>query len=963
MGFLLILALLIIIVWAANRNGKKTKSTPNTPEMQRLNQQWIDFIATYAASVTSAKEKTLLRHMLEDIRHQGLGEPSEALGNAVAAAAVVNSDSVTEAPVFVPNLNPVIPTASTSTPIDNATLLLYFGAFLFVASVGLFIGFGGASGILRAVAVLFVMIVMYTGGIWLYKNRPKLQQAGMTFVGIGIVIAPLVGLGFYNYVFDHQHGSVIWMVTSMLCLGLYLHALVTIKKPLLSYLLIFTFLSLFESSISVISAPIYYMGWGLAAVGIGLQLLNLWRGYWPELKESSRQSSLVLLPLSILVSIVMVPSHGAGQLGIALLLAAAFYGLQAFTTKDKEQEESAVATQVLSVAAVACLAYSSSHNYEVTAFAVLAINIVQVFILAAFKVSSRLWQNFSSVLMLSGGVAILLSITHPTAMLATTAGLTFSSLAIWVRQKRAEAYAIAALSFVSLPFIYSLQIEVPVLSASVQTGLAALALLVVLVSYLMQYKASHRRAGWLAAAQVSYFISALAVLTSSYFGSPLLCLAVAVGIVASLAILAERDHTTEWAEVAGALLAVPLIRAWSDSSILLLSITVVLATVLILALRYRKESLRWESTALWLLTPLILGHSSLGQHWKPSVYAAAYLVVMFVLIFSRAIARGVVLFSTNRVLASYARNASLSYVVGYVIAAGAAVAYSATSANSHVYTTAILVLLIVTTLYVSRYIEKRTDTLILIPALAQATLLSLIQPWTNTAHLNTFLVSSSVLALGSYWAVLTYESSTDKKHSPKDLLETCLVTLFITPFAVVFVGHTTWPMPFGLLAAALATFYHVRDFKQDYRELAGVLVSLSVAWLFQLAGVHQLQAYTHIGVATLAIYAYWRAQLGQVEMSDNYLKAMLALATVPLALQALGGSAGGLYGWWLLLEQIVFMLLGMAIKKRFVTLWGLYVAVADVLYQLRHLGWAALTLLATFLIGLALYQLQKHSDK
>lgn len=59
------------------------------------------------------------------------------------------------------------------------------------------------------------------------------------------------------------------------------------------------------------------------------------------------------------------------------------------------------------------------------------------------------------------------------------------------------------------------------------------------------------------------------------------------------------------------------------------------------------------------------------------------------------------------------------------------------------------------------------------------------------------------------------------------------------------------------------------------------------------------------------------------------------------------------------------MLLGMTIRDSFVTRWGLYAAVAAVLFQLRGLGWAALAFLAIFIIGLALYRLQKAdaSDK
>jgi hypothetical protein len=89
---------------------------------------------------------------------------------------------------------------------------------------------------------------------------------------------------------------------------------------------------------------------------------------------------------------------------------------------------------------------------------------------------------------------------------------------------------------------------------------------------------------------------------------------------------------------------------------------------------------------------------------------------------------------------------------------------------------------------------------------------------------------------------------------------------------------------------------------------------------------------------------------------------MLVTATVPLTLQAVGSPAGGLYGWWLLLEQVGFIILGMSIAKKFVTKWGLYTAVGAVLYQLRDLGWAALTVLALFLIGLAVYKIQKNND-
>jgi hypothetical protein len=43
-------------------------------------------------------------------------------------------------------------------------------------------------------------------------------------------------------------------------------------------------------------------------------------------------------------------------------------------------------------------------------------------------------------------------------------------------------------------------------------------------------------------------------------------------------------------------------------------------------------------------------------------------------------------------------------------------------------------------------------------------------------------------------------------------------------------------------------------------------------------------------------------------------------------------------------------------------MWGLYVALGAVLYQLRNLGWAALSFLALFVIGMAIYRLLRSSD-
>jgi hypothetical protein len=165
------------------------------------------------------------------------------------------------------------------------------------------------------------------------------------------------------------------------------------------------------------------------------------------------------------------------------------------------------------------------------------------------------------------------------------------------------------------------------------------------------------------------------------------------------------------------------------------------------------------------------------------------------------------------------------------------------------------------------------------------------------------------------------------------------------------------------MVAGLVTLHAAWRLQQAAREAAGTVVVVGLVWLLWQLGIHNVQVYTHVFAALAGLYAYWRYRRGESSEGYSYLLLMLLTASVPLAWQVLAGQGGGLYGWWFIGEQIAIMLLGMAISNRLVTRWGLYASVAAVLYQLRVLPWLSLSLLAIFLIGLAVYQLQKQGDK
>lgn len=937
MVVVLLIALLAVLIWGWQRHGGGRSDTE--VQLAQRNQQWTNFIAAYLSVAKSPAEKAIVQRMLDDVARQNLGQVEKHL--PTGAAAVPAELAATAA-------------ASRKPPVqlDNTSLLLYFGAFLFVASVGLFVAVGGANGSLRTFAVLVVMAVMYGGGIWLYRNRPKLRQAGLAFTGIGLVIAPLLGAAAYSYIFKQSHASLVWAVTSLLCLALYSHALYALRKPLIGYLLIFTFLSLFESGISLARLPLYYFGWGMAAIGILLQLTAYWRGYWPELREPSRLSARLLLPLTLFVSIVLEHSQGSGQLGVSLLLAAAFYGLEA-AASPTERSANARASQLAAISGLNCLAYATAKDWQAVILVMAAASAVQLLLLLRAPAQTIFWRRFATILMLAAVADCFFAARHPVELLGTLALLTIIAAAVWWRQMRAEAFGLRAAAWISLPFVYGQQVVIPALTPGYQTMLAFAAFLVLVLAFAGQTKERQSAVNWPVYGQLSVLVGMFAVLVSGAVGTPLQSLAATLAVVAALLYLAERMHDAEWAEVAAAILFLPLMKAVPDRPVFLLTDAIAVALLIAMTLRYRQELLRWFGTVFWLVLPLALGRG----HWTAAMYAWAYLVALIGMVAARSIARGVVLFAANKPIASYGRKASLAYVVGYVASAGLMLGLSLASPASRLHTSILLTITMLIVGLLSVLVEKRLELVAALPILAQALWWSVIRPTAGGSGLVLFLVGSSLLAVTSYaWAQR-------RQQTVREAVGTIsLLLTVIAPLSLLPVGRTVWPMPLGLLAAGGLLSYHLRHRDQNQRELAGGVIVLAVIWGLYFLGVHRLQAYTHLLAATLGIYAYWRNKLHQSAASDSYLKAMLAMATVPLALQALQGAAGGIYGWWLLLEEVGFMLLGIALHRRFVTLWGLYVAVAAVLYQLRHLGWAALTVLALFIIGLATYRLQKHAD-
>jgi hypothetical protein len=978
MGTLITLIILGLILWWALSGRGKVDTTEQ--QLEQRNLEWAKFIAGYKKQAKNKDQSELINKMLADIKSSGLPVDDDLIEldehNKVKplqnhmptiygdsnVQTIINTTKVDNNTAFKGNkayLKEDTEIIDKNDNIDGPSLLLYFGAFLFIASAGLFVSFGQFAGILKTFIVVLLVASLYALGLWLNKNNPKFAQVGLTFAGIGLAIAPLVGLTAYNYVFNESSGSIVWFLTSLACLGLYAHAMFTLKKPLINYIFIFTFLSLFESAVSIINAPIYYFGWGLALVGIINLFIAKYADLDQEFKDASNITSLIFLPLALMLSIVLLPTHGTLQLAVSLFLGALYYILQAYSEQNEPSKSSyGLAGHIASVASIGLFYYAFDANLANTAIVLATTNILQLVIYLFIKSWPYYNLNFVAVIIGLQIIAFLMALSEPKIALINLILLFLFNYTFWLKYKFSTNLI---LSMIIVPFA-SLYISIAVINKPLElVQIAYNLLLAVFVLYIFYgYLKSKLEPDLSFALKAIIIVSTLLVIILSVFSQQatnLLIISYIALAVTYLASLVFKDK--DFALSTGLFITLPIIRFAEGSQYLAYSAIVASLFNIYGALKYRHELFRWVGSIVWFVLPVAL-NSGFNLNWHANMFALVYFVTAIGFIMARAIARGAVFANSNIPLVAYDRNQSLSYVVGYLSALflSAIIAIASSSDISQSITAIIFCLISITTYVLARYVEKSDYILSAIPILIQFVIYFVLLPNKGGISYDVYSLFSIAIALLSYYVGTV---SNFKQDAKAWFLSTSLITTYTLPLFSLFTDYSVIA-PFSLIIAGALTVYQFWGQGIGARELSGSVVGIAIIWVLNNFGVNEFQVYSHVLAGQLAIYAYFRYKADQLEASQNYVLVALAVATIPLIIQSLNSQAGGLYGWWLLLEQVVFMLIGLAINNKLMTFWGLWVALGAVLYQLRGLGWASLTLLAMVIIGIAVYQISKNND-
>ena len=973
MWFLLfIIILIVLIIASSNKSSGTANNDPTYSQLQeavrRRDQQWRDYITAYRERLSSDADKSLIDTLLDGSSYTSLTDKSASSSAQPASESSAQHTLQQDNGATTSAAAKTAPTqASTKPPIDNALLLLYLGAFLFVAAAGLFVAFAGFGGFTRTLIVAVVAALFYLGGIALFDSKPKLRQAGVSFTAIGMAIAPLIGLSYYGYVLDGTGGPLVWFVTSLGVMGLYLHALLKLRSTFVSYLLIFSFVSMLQSSMSILDAPTYFFVWMLVVTGLMLRLIARQASAWDikELESSSRISAQVIIPVGIVVSLISVATLGAIQLAITLLLASFYYVVEGVEEANADSQLSLwQVAHALFIAGVAVAAYGVNESIHDAALSLVVLGFLHaLYLLKPMQRFSQLTPLCSANALAATLIGVALAITEPWLLLGALGVSALLGLVLAFRHTELTGLFIAMIEFGILPVVYGGY----VLDPAMDTNQLALFSLIgpLLVAGLRALLARRGNAEWLKhTAIIIILISLIPGLIALAASSAVVALFVFSALALLYIYLGINEQHSDWAIASGLFITGFVLYGWSEGTNPVLTLSMLIATAwnIALALHYGREVTRWIGSVLWFFLPIAL----LSPGWATRQFTSGdiswlYVVIIVGFLLARAIARGVLLRSTKKSMQTYESSASVSYVLGYYVAAVTGGLYGLGTDNAGLHMSLYLGLLIAFEYIRSLYIEKQASLAATIPMLLQLLLLSLLSPSVNdTTELNIYL-AWSLFAAAAMFALprVSPESSVVRADTWSTV---AAATLFVAPFSVLFIQQTLIMMPIGLFVAGALMLLRNWQKSQDSRELTATILVGSVLWMMWYFDITNLQAYTHVLAAVFAGYAYWRYRIGDRVKSDSYLLTMFFMATIPLALQAIYGEAGDAYGWWLILEQIGFILLGMMIGRPFLIRWGLYVSVAAVLYQLRHLGWAALGFLAVFVIGLALYFLNRQDD-
>ncbi len=845
--------------------------------------------------------------------------------------------------------------------IDSASILLYFGAFLMIAGVGLFVGLSDFSGSVKTVTVLVLALTLYGAGLFMHQGVKRLKPAAVTLTAIGLICLPLTGVAAHFYAASALSGAWIWFVTSVMSLTLYGIALLQMRQSLIGYMSVFMCLSLWLSIDSVIHAPLYFFGWAMIVLGMIYLAATKFLRLWPEVEAPLSVSASIMVPAALLLTILFgYPAISVVHQSITVLLAAVFYALATWHEQGARARLTYfILAHILVLIGSYMWAIDASGSELLAAWVVSVLAAMQIALAARWRASHKTW--YDSVLIVTA-LALAMS-TLLAAPFIHDSQLSFALLvsfvmtvsvvaALWSRSVWQAVLGLAAM--VSLPAVIGYVVCVPFLPPAVMSGWY------VLLATLLLF-AGHwlRRFGFIDLIRAAYVTSlSFAWLIGVYeHGWVSVAASLAVG---ALSVLIAYYEGAPYAVYAGTALGVMglvqaliwLTETWQPAFAV---------TVPVLGLLY------------YLTSKLLQKMRSPGTYYEPWFISGAVVLYGGVLL-------GLVVHGLNW------------FSIGFLALAGLLTMYEAyvrTQASTAYFGAAVVLTAFELAMYkigireaqlywylwslyviVIAYLEREALGVILVAVVTAGGLGVGLRAHGMTDVTSVSMVAS-VAAMGFYLVGKAHLLLGDRKRWQPFLDAWSLVGLaglyiasslpywfnYLASDGSAYVGNAAILMTAGALTCY--EMYARRSRGGLYLGAAVLLVGLQ--WLLYTQHIYNVQIYTHLWAGYFAVLAWLASRDKRTDEKRLFTVLALLVQTTPLAWQALDGDQG--MGILLLFESVAVLLIGLAIRYRLVAWWGLSAAVGSVLYQLRAYQFFALVLLGAGIIALGVYTLIKQDKK
>jgi hypothetical protein len=843
--------------------------------------------------------------------------------------------------------------------LDNVSVLLYFGAFLMIAGVGLFVGLSSYGGGVKTSAVLIMALTFYCAGLAVHHAVERLRPVGLTLTAIGLICLPLTGVAAYFYTTGIASGAWIWLFTSLVSLALYAVALWQIRQSLIGYMSVFMCLSLWLSIVSVIQAPVYIFGWAMIVLGMIYLLAVRYLKLWHEVEMPLSVSASIMVPTALVLTLV----YGAGTIGlgkqaITMLLAAAFYGLATWETRENALRRTYFTLAYILIPVAAALASMGADATALqTSWLVSVVSVAQL-ALAGF-VWHKTQPTWYSMALVVGAVMLGLASLFPVPIFGGHWGpyavlLTFIMavyLVVGVLNRHKTYVGLGLTIALTLPAIIGfLVLEPDAPRLSIVVAYAAIGLLLLLLRRWAQPR------GFVELNRFMYVVAFALAWLVGFGGAEWIPMATSIILAAAFAIVAFYERWPGALFVATTLggIAVAQGLTWrglqlTDSWALWLGGLGLLYYAKAKLLR-RLKGLE-EFAGVMLLSGLtatylgaIAGMFAVGVNWPSTILLA--------------VAGALTMYE------SYLQKAHDGLYVGaavLVVALELALyKWGVREWQLYWYIWAAYVLVI-------SYLQRAAAGVVAVAVLVAGGVLvglnnhSVTDPMTVSVTLS--LVSMGLYVVGKLHLLLNDKKTWglfEQTWSLSGLTGLYVVSLGV-PWQYSTDGAESWSAIMLMLAGAFTAYEtYVR------RSLVGMYIAAAVMlagmqWLLYINELRNVQVYTHMWAMYFAALAWVAHRRKQVEEKKAFTLIALSVQTLPLAWQALAGNTD--LGLLLLFESVAILLAGLWMRYQLVMWWGLSVAVASVLYQLRAYQFFVLVLLGAGIIGVGVFLLLRQEKK